>query len=344
MQRGRWRSLGLTIGALALIVAAALVAGLDLPTLGAALARADYRTIPVMLFFGVLALAVRAARWRLFLDGRLSLATSFHISNIGYLFNNLLPLRAGEAARLLLAAAKTPPVPVMTSISTILLERSIDLVFVFLLLGVALALLPVGDVVSVGGLALAGAAAAGLLLLFISARRPAWVLSLIAWLQARIPALARLPIADQAARFLDGLTSLTAPRALLWALIWTALAWACSTASSAALLFGFFGAVDVPAVLLFSALSTLAVSAATAVAYTPAGVGPYHASVIVALTIAGLTEPEGAPLAYAIVLHGANLLMYIALGLIGLANEGVTLGEMLTRMRASISASPVKEE
>jgi hypothetical protein len=119
--------------------------------------------------------------------------------------------------------------------------------------------------------------------------------------------------------------------------VWTALAWLFSTLSGYALLAGFFGTADIAVVLLYTALSSFTVSAAAVVAYTPAGVGPYHASVIVALGIAGLTEPEGAPLAFAIVVHGVNLAMYIALGMIGIAREGLTLGDLLRRARAPLA-------
>ncbi|MDZ4768027.1 MAG: lysylphosphatidylglycerol synthase transmembrane domain-containing protein [Chloroflexota bacterium] len=321
---------------------AALLTTVDRAALTDALQRADYRTIPLMLLFGVLALAARAARWRLFLDGRLDFAACFHISNIGYMFNNLLPLRAGEAARVLLVAGKVPPIPVMTAISTILLERIVDMLFVFALLGAALTALPVGDVVSAGGVTLALLAALALLILFVGVHRRGWLMRLVGWAGRLFPPLSRLPVEPQITRFLDGLSSLTTPRALLWTVIWTALAWTLSIASSAALLVGFFGTADLAVVLLFSSLSSLTVSAAAAIAYTPAGVGPYHASVIVALAVAGLTQPDGAPLAFAIVLHAINLAMYIAVGVIGLAREGVVLSDLLARLRASVSGAAEK--
>ncbi|MBC8098981.1 MAG: flippase-like domain-containing protein, partial [Armatimonadetes bacterium] len=41
-------------------------------------------------------LGVRAVRWRILLSGGLPLVRAFHILNIAYLVNGVLPLRAGE--------------------------------------------------------------------------------------------------------------------------------------------------------------------------------------------------------------------------------------------------------
>ncbi|MBL8130617.1 MAG: flippase-like domain-containing protein [Anaerolineae bacterium] len=324
-------------GLLTLIITVILLATVDLAALGESLRAADYRLLPFMLGFGALALATRAARWRLFLNHRLPFRDCFHISNIGYMFNNLLPLRAGEVARVLLATQKTPPVPLMTSLSTVFLERIVDVLFVFGMLGFALSRLPVSDAVSIGGGALAGLSALVLIVLFVSVHRQTWLISLLRRVETVLPFLRRLPIERAVESFLDGLSSLTTPNALLWTVIWTALSWLFSTASNSALLLAFFGTPDPAVALLFSSMSALTVSASAAIAYTPAGVGPYHASVIVALAVAGFTQPEGAPIAFAIVLHGVNLMMYVALGLFGLSQESVTLSDTLKNVRAFIA-------
>lgn len=333
MKRGRLIIIGIVVAAL---IIAALLATVDLAALGRALSTADYRWLPVMIVFSALGLLVRGARWRFFLNGRLPLRDCLHISNIGYMLNNLLPLRAGELARVLLASGKTPPIPPMTTISTILLERIVDVLFIFGMLGIALTALPVPDVVGIGGLGLLIFSLAAFVVLFIGVHRRAWLIAALRWFEKFIPFLRRIPIESQLDRFLDGLSSLTTPNALLLTLVWTAICWAMSTASSYSLLLAFFGTADWSVVLLFSALSSLTVSAAAVVAYTPAGIGPYHATVVVALTIAGLTQPEGAPVAYAIVLHGVNLVVVVALGLIGLAQESVTFGDLLRGIRESV--------
>jgi hypothetical protein len=88
-----------TIGAIALVLR-----GIGLQETGEAFRDADYRwMIPAALFLFV-DLQVRALRWRLLLDLKRPVSHNnlFGASNVGYMVNNIVPLRAGEVARVLL--------------------------------------------------------------------------------------------------------------------------------------------------------------------------------------------------------------------------------------------------
>ena len=141
MPRKSWR-VGL-VGMLASGLAIYLIlSSVDLMLLGDALARARYGyVLPTALLLTV-GLLTRAARWRALLDSGLALDRAFHILNISYLVNGVLPLRIGEVARAFLAARVDPPVPLLRSASTILIERLLDLLAVLFLLGFALAAAP----------------------------------------------------------------------------------------------------------------------------------------------------------------------------------------------------------
>jgi len=322
--------------ALCVVILGVTLATVDLATVGAALSRADYRLLPLMIAFSVIGLATRAARWHGLIQGRIRFWACFHISNIGYLFNNLLPLRAGEIARVLLAAGAPQPVPMMTTLSTVLLERIVDLLFVLGLLGAAVAVLPATNTIhnfSVGGAALILAAIGGIAFLGIGAYRRTWLLAAVRWVQRQVPFTQRLPLEAQLDKFLDGLAALKTPSALLLLLFWTIASWVSSIAATYVLLVAFFGTADWGLVILFMALSSLTVSASAVVAYTPAGVGPYHASVVLALAIIGYTQPEGAPVAFAIVLHLVNLAIYLVLGMIGLTQQHIRPRDLLERVR-----------
>ena len=67
---------------------------------------------------------------------------------------------------------------------------------------------------------------------------------------------------------------------------------------------------------------------AVAVPYAPGAIGPYEAGVVVALTLTGFSQPEGVPVAFAIVLHATNLAVYGLLGVLGLLAEGVSIGQV----------------
>jgi uncharacterized protein (TIRG00374 family) len=329
-----WRYL---FGAAILIgFAALIVRSVDLASIRDALINADYRLLPLVALIYIGALFARAARWYVLLGRRLSLRKAFHISNIGYMLNALLPLRAGEVARVLLATRETPPVPMMTTLSTILLERLFDLLCVFGMFGVALLALPVEDSIEFGGMTLALGSVAGFVVLFVFAHRRDWAVAVVRFVLRIAPFLHRLHLEDRLHRFLDGLAVLTAWRTFALMLIWSVTAWALSVGTGYVLLHAFFATSDLAVVLLFTAMSSLVTTAAATVSYTPAGVGTYHAGVVLALTITGFTQPEGAPVAFAIVLHALSVATYAVFGLIGLFAEKITFDELVGRVRAFV--------
>lgn len=331
-----WRTL---FGVAILIGFAALILiNVDLTSIRDSLVTADYRLLPLVVLISTGALFARAARWMILLERRLSLRNAFHISNIGYMLNALLPLRAGEVSRVLLATRVSPPVPMMTTLSTILLERLVDLLFVFGMFGFSLLVLPVEDSIEVGGITLAVGSIVGFVVLFTFAHRRDWALAFVRFALKTVPFLERFHLEGRLNRFIDGLGALTSFRNFALMLISSAAAWALSVATGYVLLHAFFASADWSVVLLFTAMSSLVTTAAATVSYTPAGVGTYHAGVVLALTITGFNQPEGAPVAFAIVLHALSLALYIFFGVIGLVAEKITLDELVGRVRAFVKS------
>ncbi|NDJ61268.1 MAG: flippase-like domain-containing protein [Chloroflexi bacterium] len=317
-----------------------VISSVDLGSVWAALTSADYRLLPLVIALVVASLFTRAVRWAVMLRHGLSLRRSFDISNVGYMFNSLLPLRAGEVARVLLAARHDPPIPVFTTASTILLERIIDLLFLFVLLGLTLTALPAPDYIGVSGLTLAVGAIVGFGALLVFAHRRAWALWLLNTLLRWLPFLRKLPLENYLNRFLDGLSVLTSARSFALMLFWSLLSWMLTAATGYVLLYAFFGQADWAVVLLFIVTSTLFATAAAAIAYTPGAIGPYQAGIVLALSLSGFSEPEGAPLAFAVVIHAVNLGIYIIFGMIGLWRESITPEELFQRIRAFIRSQP----
>jgi uncharacterized protein (TIRG00374 family) len=108
-----------------------------------ALGRTDYWwLIPALVAFG-LGNVARALRWRaLFPPGRRpARAVTLNAMMIGYLYNNLLPARAGEAARVLVLTRRSSSPPVEIT-GTVLLERVIDILGILAIFFVAQPWLP----------------------------------------------------------------------------------------------------------------------------------------------------------------------------------------------------------
>ncbi len=309
---------------LSVVLLGAVLAGVDLGRVLAALAGADYvYLVPavLLLFVGHFA---RALRWRALLVGRLPLGRTFNILNISYLFNGVLPFRLGEVVRMFLATRADPPVPVFTSLSTILVERLLDLLAVLMLLGGVLVVLPLPAAVTTAGLTLGLGALVGITALVVFARRRAWAFRLLVIATRLLPFLERWGAQAALTRFLDGLQPLASKRGVVMALGWSVVAWAFSAAAGYVLMYAFFPQPTWVATCLLITLASLAV----AVPYAPGAVGPFEASVVFALGLAGLGQPEGAAVAFAVILHATNLGFYTLLGIIGLLGEGVTLGQV----------------
>ncbi len=92
-------------------------------------------------FIAVLELLVRAARWRLLLkpSGQVSMWDAFRLQAAGLALSNILPLRLGEVARGTFGA-KLFNIPMVTVFATILVERALDVIVLFVMVAAAVRL------------------------------------------------------------------------------------------------------------------------------------------------------------------------------------------------------------
>ncbi|GAB4570712.1 MAG: lysylphosphatidylglycerol synthase transmembrane domain-containing protein [Anaerolineae bacterium] len=318
--------LGIAISA---VVMGLLLARLDIPRMQQAFATAEY--VYVLPAAGLLALGMftRAIRWRALLMQRLAVVPSFSILSISYLFNGALPLRLGEVVRIFLASRPPARVPVVTTTSTIIVERLLDMLTVIGLLGGVIAVLDVPDSIASAGLMLGASAGGGLLVLIGLARWPGLAFGVLAWLERRLPWLQRLALKHVLARFLDGLAPLTSWRAALQVMGWTAVSWVLSVVAGYVLMYAFFPRASWVTTVLFIALASLAVS----VPYAPGAVGPYEAGVVMALALTGFDQSQEAAVAFAIVLHGMTTGVFVVLGLWGLLQQGLGVRQIVRGAR-----------
>lgn len=250
---------------------------------------ADYRLLGLAVAVATGGFLVRALRWKVLLEPirrDTGLRSRFAAVNIGFMANNLLPLRVGEFARAY-ALSRMEPVSPGGTFGSLAVERFLDAFTILLLLLVAVAApdfpqdamvagRSVGSVVN-GAALLVGGILLGLVILLI------WPLKLVR-LAERIlgrilPAPAGRRIVDALEAFLDGLTSMRSPRLLALALLWSVGFWCWN---SLAFWIGFraFG-IDVS---YFAALFVNAMVAfAVAVPSSPGFFGTFHAGVAVSL-------------------------------------------------------------
>ncbi len=130
-----WR---VVVGILISLVALWLIAkDVKFDQFAVALAQANYWWALPSTVFILFSIWVRAYRWRALLDNRITPSRAFHITNIGNMLNNVLPIRLGDVARAYLAS-RNGDVTVMQCFSTVVVERLLDVLTVLGFLMIAL--------------------------------------------------------------------------------------------------------------------------------------------------------------------------------------------------------------
>jgi uncharacterized protein (TIRG00374 family) len=228
---------------------------------------------------------------------------------IGQFFNNVLPARAGEAARILYLNRQARTSRAET-VGTVVSERAYDVMCVLLILFVALPWMPhVSWLRAAAILASAlfvGMVAAFLVLTLYHARPARWLARKLAWLP-----FVDLEQAELAAeKFVHGLAALRRPRLVLAAFAWTIASWLALSMSAWFLMKGF----DLGLSPVAAMLATIAIALGLILPSSPAAVGVFEAAVLVALK--AYKVPKSEALSFALVLHAVNFFPYIVAGVL----------------------------
>ena len=318
------------IGVVVTIIALYFIASqLNIELFLEAWATAKYLYVAPAIFFLFIGIVTRAFRWRVLLDNKLPLLHTFHIMNVAYLVNGVLPLRIGEVARVYLVSRTESAIPIPTTTGTIIVERLLDLLAVVVMVLLALMLGPVPAQIRLASGISAIAAIVGFVILVILASRREWALKLFSGVLKRIPILNRYTVLEEwFGQFLTGLVPITQPGALFSAFSWTAISWLLSTLSGYVLMFAFFDSASVAASLLFIA----AVAFAIALPAVPGNIGTYEASILLALNTMGYVQPN-TTIAFAVMVHAVNIFVQVILGIIGFIQEGISLGQLSQGVR-----------
>jgi len=105
------------------------------------IAQAIQKTNPYFLlwtaFYLIVYLLIRAVRWRFLLGNRIKQGKLFHIQNIGQMLTQLLPFRLGDVVRAMLVGQQ-PGLSVPQGVTTMVVERLLDMLLMVLLLPLAL--------------------------------------------------------------------------------------------------------------------------------------------------------------------------------------------------------------
>jgi len=305
---------GLLVSALSLAVVFYIA---DLQKLSQALRLADYRLIALSFVTTLIWLLVRTAVWRTLLQDRAPASMVFFSLNEGYLLNNLLPFRLGEIGRAFLLGRKAG-LDFWQVLSTIVIERILDLAFAAVLLLATLPYVVGASWARQAALGAGGLMVAGLAFLYLLARNRQTVLAIFQRATQRFPVLARLG-GKVIPAMLDGLAVLTDGWRFLRAVGWMLLDWGVGIAQYVLLLQAFFPGGRAVWAAFALGVAALGVAAPS----SPGAVGVFEASVVGALSLFGLDASVA--LALAITLHLVQVLTTGVFGAYALAREGESL-------------------
>lgn len=323
MKRGWQLWLGLLISVAALALA---LVGIDLKEVGRTLVSADYLWL-VPTAGGIFAyLWARSVRWRILLGAKVSLARCFWVTNIGYLVSNILPFRLGDPARAVIVG-RSGQVSTAAALSTVVVERVLDLAMVVVLLaGTGPFVVGGGRAMGAGAVAAAMAALAIAVLLLL-AFRPEWGRGALRWVLERFGQKAAR-WADALDGLLDGLEALRTARRALGVALWSLIAWVWVVFFYWTLLRAFLP--HPPA--LAAPFLVCVIGLGMAVPSSPGTVGVFHAVARYALTVPFQISAERA-VTIAFAAHAFQYLLMCALGIVGLARESLSLGWVQARVR-----------
>lgn len=297
------------------------------------LSGALWRWIPAMAAVSLLDLAVRALRWRILLSraAKPSVFLLFRLEAIGLSVNNVLFLRLGELARAFLAGRELG-IPLATALSSVAVERALDVAALLSLFCAAAAAYPAlvpAPLLRAALMLLAGVIAA--LVLLALAEGPLepgglWERRLRSW-----PRLHDLvsQLAAGAAVLRDARAGTQV--ALLSLALWGADAWLYWAGARA---LGLGWAVDYPRSILILSWA----GAGAALPAAPGAFGTFEAMVKSILVSFGASAHQA--LGYAVFNHMVMYTVVTGLGLVFLYRVGLSLGEL----RAALERRPGRKQ
>ena len=261
---------------------------------------------------------------------------------IGYMANNVLPLRAGEVVRVYVVARRWSAAaggagprahPFWTTLATLVVERVLDSLAVVLILAVLVLLVPVPRFLEIAALVVLAIDVAGVAVLLALAVAPAGCARLITRLVGRWPSLQRRAL-RVFETFVHGLDGIRAPAHAAPLLAWTLAVWLVPAFAAWTMLL----ALDLRLPFIASWVVLGFVGLGVSIPSAPGYVGVFHAAAVLAVGLFGVGASAG--VGYAILFHASQILPVTLLGWLYLLREHVSLGEAVVGARSVRTDQP----
>ncbi len=299
----------------------------------------------LLAFLGlVIFLVIRAIRWRFMLNGGLETHHGigyldvFHVQNVGYLVTNILPFRLGDVARAVLIG-NVPPVTVGQGLSTVVIERVLDMLFIVILFPFTIASaveLPQEwrtAMVAAGVLSVAAAA------VFVAAANlPSLSIRIVTWICDRIRYLDTETWIARVGNLLQGLDTLTRWKDAVILLLLSILVWIPLILSY----YAGINAVNLNVTLSEAAFVVCIAAFSLAAPSSPGGLGVQEAAIAFAMSGA-LQFPSGEAVSFALINRALYYILIAVLGVIGINQLGETFGSVVASTRSLVGSGANQE-
>jgi uncharacterized protein (TIRG00374 family) len=310
MRSGRSRPL-LTLVTIAVTLVFAYVAfsNIDLGLAWRALRMSDSWWLIASLGAFAVSDLTRALRWRsLFSRGRRpAVGVVTNAMLVGYFYNNILPARAGEAARVVVLTQRSSATPVEI-VGTVVLERLYDVLTILVIFFVAEPWLPHVSwfgAAAIAAIVLALLIAAAAITLAVFGDRP---LRVILRPLGRLSLFSGERLEHTLSELAHGLSGLRHPRLALEAFGWSILSWLLTAACA------YFATAAFHLHLPFACgvLIAVAIGLSMILPAPPAAAGVFEGAALIALKAYRI--PHSPALSCALILHLVNFVPFVIVG------------------------------
>ncbi|HEV8436689.1 MAG TPA: lysylphosphatidylglycerol synthase transmembrane domain-containing protein [Methylomirabilota bacterium] len=298
---------------------------------GARLASTHWGFLAASIVLNLLSVWIRSWRWYYLFPPGSQPSHLFNALMIGYMGNNLLPLRAGEVVRVYIAARHGPRF--WTTVATLIVERVLDGLAVGVILAALFLTLPVPPELRWPAFLFLSADAMGLAALVVIAVAPGWCSAVIRALFGRWEGVERR-LLDVLGTMSEGLRGVRArrhvvPIMLSSAGIWLVLAVAVWAGLRAAHL-------DLPLAASFAVMAFMGLG--VSLPSSPGFIGVIQAATVLALALFSVPRLEA--LSFSLLFHAAQYFPVTIYGLVLLLVEQVSLSEATRGAGAAAVSAP----
>ncbi len=295
--------------------------------LARALSEANYWWLIPNIILVAFAMFQRAERWKYMLKpiARPSYKKLLSATCIGFMANNVLPLRLGEFVRAYSLARSENKITKSASLATIFVERMVfDLLALLLILAVIVVLIPTkfDDKFKLGAVMSLAIAIAGLIFAVVVVLKPEGSGRLLTRYLFFLPDKGKDFVSGTVVKFSRGLLFLKDWRHTAWVSGHTIFLWLCMGISNIFIFYAFNLGLPIYA----SYVLLVVVSISILIPSSPGFIGVYHAGVVWTLNYFSVESHQA--VSCAIVLHAAQFIPITLMGFYYVWREGLSLKQL----------------